>query len=55
MPPEVTILPWGGWQIDTDPDTLAAHPGYAAFMRTPPRDKLLKARGHWVEDAAAPR
>ncbi|HUG00736.1 MAG TPA: hypothetical protein VML95_02610 [Longimicrobiales bacterium] len=54
-PTEVTILPWGGWQLDTDPDTLAAHPGYAAFMRTPPRDKLLKARGHWAEDAGAPR
>ncbi|MEN8374772.1 MAG: tetratricopeptide repeat protein [Gemmatimonadota bacterium] len=42
--------PWGGWQIDTHPDTLAAHPGYAAYMRSPPRDKLIKARGHWEEE-----
>jgi TolB-like protein len=55
QPPELPVLPWGGWQLQTDPDTLAAHPGYAAFMRTPPRDKLLEARGHWVEDADAPR
>ncbi|HSM37120.1 MAG TPA: tetratricopeptide repeat protein [Longimicrobiales bacterium] len=42
--------PWGGWDIDTDPDTLAAYPTYAAYLRTPPRDKLLKARGDWVEE-----
>ena len=42
--------PWGGWGIDTDPDTLAAYPAYAAYLRTPPRDKLLKARGDWVEE-----
>ena len=55
QPPELIVLPWGGWQLQTDPDTLAAHPRYAAFMRTPPRDKLLKARGHWVEGGGAPR
>jgi TolB-like protein len=55
QPPELIVLPWGGWQLQTDPDTLAAHPGYAAFMRTPPRDRLLKARGHWVEGGGAPR
>lgn len=49
QPPDLIVDPWGGWQLQTDPDTLAAHPGYAAFLRSPPRDKLLKARGHWVD------
>ena len=33
----------------TDPDILAANPKYAAFWQTPPRDRLLRARGHWIE------
>ncbi len=41
-----------GWHtlLPTNPEVLAANPKYAAFWRTPPRDKLLKARGHWVEE-----
>ena len=34
----------------TDPEILAAHPVYRAFWRTPPHDRLLRARGHWVDE-----
>jgi len=41
---------WIPFEFPTEPGILAAHPRYAAFWRSPPRDRLLKARGHWVEE-----
>jgi TolB-like protein/Tfp pilus assembly protein PilF len=34
----------------TDPEILRAYPRYADWWRQPPRDRLLKARGHWIWD-----
>ena len=45
-----TLLAWQ-FVFPTDPEVLAANPKYATFWHSPPRDKLLKARGHWREKA----
>ena len=45
-----TLLAWQ-FVFPTDPEVLAANPKYAAFWSAPPRDKLLRARGHWREKA----
>jgi len=47
------IMPFGGQFISTDADTLEAYPAYGAFMRSPPRDKLLRAR--WERGGASLR
>jgi len=39
-------------EFSTDPDVLRANPRYAAWWHQPPRDRLLKARGHWLEEFA---
>ncbi|MEE8371969.1 MAG: hypothetical protein V3R73_07430, partial [Sphingomonadales bacterium] len=45
-----TLLAWQ-FLFPTDPEVLAANPKYAAFWYTPPRERLLRARGHWREKA----
>ena len=36
--------------LETTPEVLRANPAYAAFWRAAPRDRILKARGHWLPE-----
>ena len=46
----VGLVGYLGNVFPTDPEILRANPTYAAFWRTPPRDKILKIRGHWLPE-----